>query len=91
MAAVLGILALICGVVSLVCWIMVLVKMFQNGQVGLGILSIFCGIVALIMGWIKADEWNIKNLMLVWTGAIVGSIVFNILAGVMGAGQMQLQ
>jgi hypothetical protein len=89
MAAVLGIVAMVCGVVSLVCWIMVLVKMFQNGQVGLGIVSIFCGIVALVVGWMKATEWNIKNLMLVWTGAIVASIVCNVLATVMAAGGAQ--
>jgi hypothetical protein len=91
MAALFGVLGAICGLVTFVCWIMVLVKMFQNGQVGLGILSIFCGIVAFIMGWVKATEWNVKNVMMVWTGAIVGMAVFYTLAGIMGAGQMQIQ
>jgi hypothetical protein len=80
----------IVGIASLVCFVMVLVKMFQNGQTGLAIACILllfvCGIGALVtfvMGWINSAKWNIKNIMLAWTGcwvlgiilAIVGAIV----------------
>jgi hypothetical protein len=72
------------GIISLVCWILVLIKMFQNGAIGPAIASIvliLCGIgplVALIYGWIKADEWGIRNIMLIWTVCILLSIVVGI-------------
>jgi hypothetical protein len=61
------------GIVGFVCFILVVVKMFQHGQTGLGIativLVIFCGIgglIAFIFGWMRAREWNINNIMLIW-------------------------
>ena len=79
----------IAGLVSLVCWIMVLVAMFKNGQVGLGIVSIFCGIVALIVGWMNADKWGIKNVMIAWTIAILVGIVAQVAGGAMAGAQAQ--
>jgi hypothetical protein len=76
----------IAGLVSIVCFIMVVVKMFQNGKSGLGIATILllcCGIgglVAFIYGWMKSTEWNIRNLMLAWTVAIIIGIVGNLMA-----------
>lgn len=63
------------GLVGLICAIIVIVKMFQNDQTAMGIVTIllFClGIgqfVTLIIGWMKSTEWNIKNMMLVYTVA----------------------
>jgi len=74
------------GLIMLICHIIVIVKMFQNGQTGLGILAIVltfcCGIgflFTLIYGWVKAGEWNIQPVMLVFT---VG-VILNIAGGVM--------
>jgi hypothetical protein len=87
MGGVFGLLALLFSIGSLVCFILVLVKMFQNDQVGLGIACIVlifvCGIgglVAFIYGWVKAAEWNIQNIMLAWTGCVIGGVVVNVLA-----------
>jgi hypothetical protein len=57
----------VCGVIELVCWIMVLVKIFQSGSIGLGILGIICPLFAFIYGWMKVDEFGIRNIMLTWS------------------------
>ena len=56
--------------------------MFQRGQTGLGIicivLAICCligGLVAFVYGWMKATQWGIQNIMLVWTACIVLGII----------------
>lgn len=78
------------GLVGFVCWVLVLIKMFQNGHTGLAIACIpltFCCVIGyfivLIFGWVKAGEWNIKNIMIVWTAALLISIV----AGALNPGQ----
>ena len=71
------------GIVSLVCWIMVLIPIFKE-NVGLGILGIICGLFTFIYGWVKAKEYNIQKVMLIWTIATVVTI----LAQIMGAGAM---
>jgi hypothetical protein len=81
MAIILQGISAILGIIGLVCFVMVVVKMFQNDQTGLGIACIvlvFCGIgalIALVYGWIKADEWKIKNLMIGWTVCIVLNLI----------------
>ena len=71
----------VAGIVALVCFILVVVAMFNHGQTGLGIaciVLIFCGIgglLAFIYGWIKAGEWNLKNVMIVYTIAFVVGII----------------
>jgi uncharacterized membrane protein YfcA len=63
------------GLASLVCFVMVLIAMFQRQQTILAIVCIvFCvigPIIAFVYGWMKADEWNLKNVMLIWTIAVV--------------------
>jgi hypothetical protein len=92
MATLLTALAGICGLVGLVCFVMVLIAMFKNGQAVLGIVCIvgfFCLIgylIAFVFGWMKAAEWNLKQIMLAWSGAIAGWIVFGALANMMGGG-----
>lgn len=87
-------LAAICGLVSLVCFILIIIKMFQNDDSTLGIIcivTIFCGIgglIAFVMGWINAGKYGASQLMLIWTGAIVGSVILQILGGAMGAGEL---
>jgi len=82
----------LCGIGWLICFIMVLMKMFQVGQTALGVVCIvlvFCigigGLVAFIMGWVNATTWNIKNLMLAWTGCWVGAFLFGGLSYATGA------
>jgi len=77
-AALIGLLAIVCGIGSIVCWIMVLIKIFKD-NVGLGILGIICGLFAFIYGWMKATEYGIKKVMLVWTAFFVAGIVIQIL------------
>ena len=70
------------GLIAFVCFILIVVKMFQNGSTGLGIATILssclCGIgmiVALIFGWLNADAWRIRQLMLVYTVALIGMFI----------------
>jgi hypothetical protein len=74
---------LLVALASLVCFIIVVMKMFQHGQTGLGIvciLLVWCvgGLIAFIYGWVKAGEWNIKNVMLLWTVLIIVGLVLNV-------------
>ena len=71
------------GLIAFICWIMIVIKMFQNNQTGLGIGTIVgvfvCGIgylIALIFGWMKAKEWNISKLMMIYIGSLIGSLIF---------------
>jgi hypothetical protein len=86
MTGVLEILAVLCGIVALVCFIVVVYQMFQNDETTLAIVTIvlvFCGIgglVAFIYGWIKASEWDIKPVMLIYTASLIGGIVFRVMA-----------
>jgi hypothetical protein len=85
MAYLLMALQVIVGIAYLVCFILVLIKMFQNGQTGLGIACIvlvFCvgigALIAFIFGWINAQKWGIKNIMMAWTACWVIGIILNI-------------
>ena len=37
------------------------------------------GLVVFVLGWINANKWNIKNLMLIWTGIVVGIVLLDII------------
>lgn len=76
------------GLISLACFVMVLIKMFQNGATGIAIacivLILLCGIgvlIAFIYGWMKSGEWNIGNIMLIWTICIVASLGLSVFTG----------
>jgi hypothetical protein len=71
-------LAILVSLGSLACWIIVLVKIFQSGNIGMGIVGIICPLVAFIYGWMKADEYKIKNVMLIWTVLVLASIGLNL-------------
>src|SRR5262245_7717844 len=86
MEAIWTILLAVTGLVGLVCLIMVWVKTFQHGQTGLGIVLILltfpCGIgyfITLIYGWVKSKEWNLTNIMLIWTICLALNIVANVM------------
>lgn len=87
MGPLLSALSYIAGLVALICFIMVLVKMFQHGQTGLGVACIilaFCGIgwfIVLVYGWMKADQWKIKNLMMAYTVSFLLAILLGAITG----------
>jgi len=97
MGILLTILAIVCGIISLVCFIMVVIQMFQHGQTGLGVaclVLILCGIgglIAFIVGWINSASWGIKNIMLLWTAAIVLGLIFNIAGGGFQMAQLNMR
>ena len=68
----------IAGLVDLVCLIIVIIKLFQDNKVLLGILSIPCGIIAFVVGWQNVDRYKIKNVMIVWSVALVISIATSV-------------
>ena len=72
-----AILAQLVGLACLVPFIMVLIKLFQTKGALHGILGIICGIYTFIWGWMNATTLNIKNIMLLWTGLLIASIVLN--------------
>jgi hypothetical protein len=86
MAMLLGLVAILVGIGSLVCFIIVLIKLFQNEGALKGILGLICSLYTFIWGWMNADRLNIKQLMMIWTALILGSIVLNVAASAMGAG-----
>jgi hypothetical protein len=59
------------GIASLICWILVLIKMFPAEGALKGILAIICGLYAFIWGWINAGKFNLRNIMILWTIAII--------------------
>jgi hypothetical protein len=96
MSGLIGVLAVICAIGSLVCLILVIVKMFQNDETTMGIVCIvtcFCGIgglITFVYGWMKSSEWDIKNIMLAWTGCIVLSVLLNVVLMGMGAASIEM-
>jgi hypothetical protein len=86
-----GLLVLV-GIGELVCFILVLMKMFQSGEQTMGIvcivLALCCGIgglVAFVYGWINVTKWDLKNIMWIWTGLFIATIVLYAIAMVSGA------
>jgi hypothetical protein len=69
------------GIVSLVCWIMVLIQMFQREGVLLGILGILCSLWAFIWGWMNVEKTGQKQIMLIWTVAVIAGLVLQFTVG----------
>ncbi len=72
-------LSYIAGAISVVCWIIVLIRMFKESAVK-GIIGVICGIYAFIWGWMNAGS-GLKNIMLLWTLAILIGIVGGAIGG----------
>jgi hypothetical protein len=81
MAIVGSILSIVGGIGSLICLILVLMKMFPAEGALKGILGIICSLYAFIWGWMNASRFNLKNVMLGWTGCIVLSIIGGAISG----------
>lgn len=71
------IISYVAAIVSLVCWILVLIKMFPAEGPLKGILAIICGLYAFVWGWINAAKFNLRNIMIIWTIAILLSVVMS--------------
>ena len=66
-----------------VCFILVLIKQFQNAGPIHGIIGIItCTIWTFIWGWMNATNFNIKNIMLIWSLLIVICLVIQFAFGV---------
>ena len=74
-------LSYVAAIVSLICWIMVLIKMFPAEGALKGVLAIICGLYAFVWGWINATKFNLKNIMLIWTLAIIVQVVSSFMGG----------
>ena len=84
-----AILAQLVGLACLVPFIMVLIKLFQTKGALHGILGIICGLYTFIWGWMNATTLNIKNIMLIWTGLIIVSVILNVMFAGSAMSQMQ--
>ena len=76
-----GILLALVGIGCLVCFIIVLIKLFQNEGALKGILGLICSLYTFIWGWINADRYGIKNIMVIWTCLIILSLILNFAFG----------
>ncbi|MBV9124858.1 MAG: hypothetical protein JO112_16000 [Planctomycetes bacterium] len=70
------------GLIGLVCYIIILVKMFQSGQMVLGIACIvllpccFIGyFLAFIMGWVNRGRYAATNIMIAWTVGLALQVI----------------
>jgi len=79
--------------VSFICFILVVIQMFQRGAKGMAIVcivfSLCCGLgglIAFVYGWVKAREWDMTNLMTVWTVAFA----INVVAGTLNPAPFRL-
>lgn len=86
----LQVLSSIAGFGVLVCFIIVTVKMFQNSDVTGGVISIISLLICclgllfninFILGWLKADKWNMKNLMYIYSGFFAVYILTTVISG----------
>ena len=77
-----GIVALLVGLGCLICYIVVLIKLFQNEGLVKGIFGIICGLFTFIWGWMNANRYGIKNVMMIWTLLLIIAIILNFALGV---------
>ncbi len=75
----LGTLGYVCSIGAWICSILVGVKAIQRKETVVGIICILCSIVGLVYGWVKANEWGIKNLMIGFTILFALGIVLSVM------------
>lgn len=76
----------VCTIISIGCYVMIIIKMFSNDEATLGIIclaTLLCvglgGLIAFIMGWVKADKLQARQIMGIWTGCVVINIIASFL------------
>jgi hypothetical protein len=77
-----GIVALLVGLGCLICFIIVLIKLFQNEGALKGILGLICALYTFIWGWMNANRYGIRNIMMIWTLLFIIQFVLNFAFGV---------
>ncbi|MBA2704476.1 MAG: hypothetical protein H0U60_11555 [Blastocatellia bacterium] len=77
-----GIIALLVFLGCAISFIVVLIKLFQNEGLLKGILGIICGLYTFVWGWMNANRYGIKNVMMIWTLLLIISIILNFAFGV---------
>ncbi len=92
MLAILGIVGMLISLVSLACWIVFLIQLFKTKGVGHGIGGVICALYTLYFAWKNADQLDASNppvagqkyaqWLKIWFGAVIGSIVINVLSQV---------
>jgi len=60
---------------------LVAIQAFNRKQIVAGIFLIICWPFTLIYGWMKANEWGTKNLMIAYTVLLVLGLVLEALGG----------
>ncbi|HZZ78601.1 MAG TPA: hypothetical protein VFE62_08785 [Gemmataceae bacterium] len=67
-------LAGVAGVACVVCFIVVIITMFKRGSKTLAIVCLVLSpcfligpVIAYLVGWMHATDWNLRNVMLIWT------------------------
>jgi hypothetical protein len=83
---VLPIVAIVVSLGFIACWIIVEVKIFQSGDILWGVLGI-CPLVSFIYGWVKNQDLDIRNVMLVWTIFYIANFVLRFALMSQGAHQ----
>ena len=86
MSSLFSLLALVCSLVSLVCFIIMIIPLFKEKGALHGILGIICGLYTFIWGWMNAARLGKKQIMIIWTIALIASIVLNVLNGLSAQG-----
>ena len=84
MAMILWLLLMACGIASLICLILVLIKLFPAEGPVKGVLGIICGIYTFIWGWQNVNRFNLRQIMQIWTAAIIAYFVLFFLTMIMG-------
>ena len=77
---ILGAIGMLLGLVSLGCWLYTVYNMATDeiaGGIPHAIGGFICGLYALIWGWQNSDRLGFKQIIMVWTGVFIASIVLN--------------
>jgi hypothetical protein len=77
-----GIVGLLVWLGCVICGVIVLIKLFQNEGTLKGILGLICGLYTFIWGWMNANRYGIKNIMMIWTLLLIILLVLNFAFGV---------
>ena len=80
MGMIFSLLAMACGIASIICLILVLIKLFPAEGPVKGVLGIICGLYTFIWGWQNVNRFNLRQIMQIWTVAIIAGIVLNVLS-----------
>jgi tetratricopeptide (TPR) repeat protein len=70
---------LILSIIQLALFVYVLIKLFKTEGVLKFILGLICGIYPFVWGWMKHKQLKLFKIMAIWTGAMVLSVLFQVI------------